>query len=145
LRRSPSKDPRRPKRSSRAPLLVQAQRRAGKLVRIEVSGHAGFADAGSDIVCAAVSALVMTAAHGVAQICHTPVRISDDPAGSFVLDVPGAGGVDAQAVLETTLAGLQAIAKVHPAHVRVLVRRTAGRATGARRRSAETSRSRKGA
>lgn len=110
-----------------------------------MSGHAGFAKAGSDIVCAAVSALVMTAAHGVAQICHAPVRISDDPTGSFVLDVPSGGGVEAQAVLETTLAGMQAIAKVHPAHVRVLVRRTTERATGARRRSAETSRSRKGA
>jgi uncharacterized protein YsxB (DUF464 family) len=117
----------------------------GKLVHIEVSGHAGFADAGSDIVCAAVSALVMTAAHGVAQFCHTPARIGDDPAGSFVLDVPSGGGVEAQAVLETTLAGLQAIAKVHPAHLRVLVRSTSERATGARRRSAETSRSRKGA
>lgn len=124
---------------------MRAQRRAGKLVRIEVSGHAGFADAGSDIVCAAVSALVMTAAHGVARICRTPVRVSDDPAGAFVLDVPGGGGRDAQAVLETTLAGLKAIAGVHPSHVRVLVRRASEPVTGARRQGAEASRSRKGA
>jgi uncharacterized protein len=132
LRKSPSKGPRQPKGAVRASLLVRAQRRAGKLVRIEVSGHAGFAEAGSDIVCAAVSALVMTAAHGVAQICHTPVRVSDDPAGAFVLDVPSGGGADAQAVLATTLAGLQAIARAHPSHVRVVVRRTTKRATGGR-------------
>jgi uncharacterized protein YsxB (DUF464 family) len=126
-------------------LLVRAARRAGKLVRIEVSGHAGFAAAGSDIVCAAVSALVMTAAHGVARVCGASVRVSDDPSGAFVLDVPGGGGADAQAVLETTLAGLQAIARTYPAHVRVLVQRAATRATGARRRSAEKSGPRKGA
>lgn len=144
MRRSPSKETHQHKRSGPA-LHIRAQRRGDKLVRIEVSGHAGFADAGSDIVCAAVSALVMTAAHGVAQFGHTRVRISDDHAGAFVLDVPGGGGVEAQAVLETTLAGLQAIAKVHPAHLRVLVQRVTGRATGARRRGAETPESRKGA
>jgi uncharacterized protein len=114
-------------------------------VRFEVSGHAGFAAAGSDIVCAAVSALVMTAAHGVARVCGAPVRISDDPSGAFVLDVSGGGGSDAQAVLETTLAGLQAIARTYPAHMRVLVLRSSAGVTGARRRSEETSRSRKGA
>ena len=126
---------------------MRAARSAGKLIRIEVSGHAGFAAAGSDIVCAAVSALVMTAAHGVARICGAPVRVSDDPSGAFVLDVPGGGGAQAQAVLATTLAGLQAIARTYPAHVRVLVQRTTrgARATGARRRSAETSGPRKGA
>ena len=126
-------------------MLVRAQRRAGKLVRIEVSGHAGFAAAGSDIVCAAVSALVMTAAHGVARICGARVRVSDDPSGAFVLDVPGGGGASAQAVLATTLAGLHAIARTYPDHMRVLVQRPVAHATGARRRGAETSGPRKGA
>jgi uncharacterized protein YsxB (DUF464 family) len=112
---------------------------------MEVSGHAGFAAAGSDIVCAAVSALVMTAAHGVARVCHAPVRVSDDPSGAFVLEIPKGGGANAQAVLETTLAGLRAIARTYPAHLRVLVRRETANSTGARRGSAEKSGPRKGA
>ena len=80
MRRSPSKG------KAAETLLIRAQREAGALTRIEVTGHAGFAAAGSDIVCAAVSALVMTAANGVARVCGAPVRVSDDPSGAFVLD-----------------------------------------------------------
>jgi len=146
LRRSPSKG------KAAESLLVRAKRDAGSLTRIEVTGHAGFAAAGSDIVCAAVSALVMTAANGVARVCGALVRVSDDPSGAFVLDVPDGGGACAQSVLETTLAGLRAIARTYPDHIRVLVhnaarspQRRSARRTGAARRSAKTARPRKGA
>lgn len=93
-------------------------------MRLTVSGHAGFAQAGSDIVCAAVSALVQTAAHGVSAHCGAIARVHDNPDGDYVLDVPSGGGAKAQAVLETALSGVRAIARTHPGHVRV---RTAGK------------------
>jgi uncharacterized protein YsxB (DUF464 family) len=84
-----------------------------------VTGHAGFARPGKDIVCSAVSALVQTAANGVSAYCGAVAEVRDDPAGDYVLDVPGGGGARAQAVLETTIAGLRAIARSHPEHVAV--------------------------
>lgn len=89
-----------------------------------VSGHAGFADRGDDIVCAAASALVLTAAHGVATYCGAHVVTHDDPDGDYVLEVPRGGGVRAQAVLESAVAGLRAIARSHPGHLAV---RSAGK------------------
>jgi hypothetical protein len=91
---------------------------------LTVSGHAGFADHGDDIVCAAASALVLTAAHGVATYCGALVVVRDDPDGDYVLEVPRGGGVRAQAVLETALSGLRAIARKHPGHLAV---RSAGK------------------
>jgi uncharacterized protein YsxB (DUF464 family) len=89
-----------------------------------VTGHAGFAQAGKDIVCAAVSALVQTAANGVSAYCGAVVNVLDEPDGDYILDIPGGGGVRAQAVLETTVAGLRAIARSHPGHVGI---RSAGK------------------
>ncbi len=106
-------------RSANSGLLVRVERSRGAIVRIAVSGHAGFARSGSDIVCAAVSALVLTAAHGVSAHCGAVTRVQDDEAGDYILDVPGGGGVRAQAVLESALSGLRAVARSHPAHLRV--------------------------
>jgi hypothetical protein len=86
---------------------------------LTVSGHAGFADYGGDIVCAAASALVQTAAHGVSTYCGARVVTHDDPDGDYVLEVPRGGGARAQAVLETAVSGLRAIARRHPGHLAV--------------------------
>ena len=109
-----------------------ADREAGKIVRLEVRGHAGFAQVGRDIVCAAVSALVLTSARGVASYGGARTRVHDDPSGAYVLDVTG-GGARAQAVLETTLEGLRAIARSYPGNLRVR-ERAQGRAAASRKR-----------
>lgn len=103
---------------------MRCERSRGAIVRLTVRGHAGFADYGDDIVCAAASALVLTAAHGVSTYCGARVAIHDDRAGDYVLDVPRGGGVRAQAVLETTVSGLRAIARRYPGHMSV---RSAGK------------------
>jgi len=83
-----------------------------------VTGHAGFARAGKDIVCAAVSALVQTAANGVSAFCGAVAVVHDDPRGDYRLDIHG-GGVRAQAVLESTIAGLRAIARSYRGYLTV--------------------------
>ena len=89
-----------------------------------VSGHAGFADHGDDIVCAAASALVLTAAHGLSKYCDARIVTRDDPGGDYILEVPRGGGARAQAVHETAVSGLRAIARRHPEHLAV---RSAGK------------------
>jgi uncharacterized protein YsxB (DUF464 family) len=104
---------------------VRCERERGAIVRLTVSGHAGFAEHGNDIVCAAASALVQTAAHGVATFCGAARALThDDPNGDYVLEVPRGGNARAQAVLETTVSGLRAIARRNPGHVAV---RSAGK------------------
>ena len=133
LRRSRSKpNLRRPNKFDRC-IDVVVGRLGSKIVRLELSGHAGFAPAGTDIVCAAVSALVLTAARGVVRHGGAKALVRDDPNGAYVLEIPGGGGARAQAVLETALDGLQAIARSYPGRVRVR-RQPQGRATASRKR-----------
>jgi len=112
-------------RSRKPSLIVRCARSPkGAIVKLTVSGHAGFADHGDDIVCAAASALVLTAAHGVTTFCGARAVTHDDPSGDYVLEVPRGGGARAQAVLETAVSGLRAIARRHPDHLSV---RSAGK------------------
>jgi len=126
LTRSPSR-----KRFSGG-ILVTARRSAGRVVSIEVAGHAGFAAHGRDIVCAAASALVHSAAHGITAHCGARASVVDEPGGDYRLDVARGGNPRAQAVLESALSGLRAIANSYPRHMRVRI--LTGNATAAPKR-----------
>jgi uncharacterized protein YsxB (DUF464 family) len=85
---------------------------------LEVRGHAAFAPAGRDIVCAAVSALVLSTAYGLRAHCSvSPVII--DSRNVYALRVPARANAKASAVLETLISGLAAIARSYPSYVRV--------------------------
>lgn len=83
-----------------------------------VRGHAGFAKAGRDIVCAAISALVLAAANGLRAHCKAAPVISDAPE-AYELRLPRPANPRAQAVLETLVSGLEAIAVSYPTYLRV--------------------------
>ena len=57
-------------------LNVKDSAAAGRITSIRVEGHAGYAESGKDIVCAAVSVIAYTCAGAVAELadmgcCHT--------------------------------------------------------------------------
>jgi uncharacterized protein YsxB (DUF464 family) len=112
---------------------VTCRRTAGRIVALSVEGHAGFAPRGRDIVCAATSALVLSAAHGVTTFCRAPVRVVDQGDGEYRLEVPRGGNARAQALLETAVAGLRAIARSYPGRIRI--RSVAGKPDAAPKRS----------
>jgi uncharacterized protein YsxB (DUF464 family) len=43
---------------------------------VKLTGHAGYADAGEDIVCAAVTSAVQMAANGITEILKIPMPIT---------------------------------------------------------------------
>ena len=53
-----------------------------RITGFSVSGHSGYAEAGSDIVCAAISALVTMAEATINDVCgaKAKVRVKDDQA-----------------------------------------------------------------
>jgi uncharacterized protein YsxB (DUF464 family) len=97
-----------------------------------VRGHAGFAPAGRDIVCAAASALILSAANGLREHCGAKTKISD-ASSLYRLDLPGGGGACAQAVLATMVSGLEAIAASYPSQVTVKQAEPVTATPGARR------------
>jgi uncharacterized protein len=110
-------------KSSPSGILVRFERHRRIIVAFEVVGHAGFAAAGRDIVCAGVSALVQATTHGLRQHCHQQAAVTDSDA-RYSLRLTGPASACSQALLATMLSGLQAIARSHPGYIRVQANRS---------------------
>lgn len=80
---------------------------------LQASGHAGYAEKGSDIVCAAVSALMQTLAYSVDG--GTVTRSQDD---CNILTVQAEQSFDNMAKFELVTDGLMLLAKQYPENVR---------------------------
>ena len=85
-------------------------------------GHAGYADMGSDIVCAGVSALLQATLTGLTDVANAEPDISIKK-GSMTLKLPPllpSGSMrDAQTILKTCLNSVEAIARQYPDNVKI--------------------------
>ena len=96
----------------------------GTLTGYRAQGHTGYAPAGQDIVCAAVSALTLSTLNGLRSVLKAPVMFDiDDQAATLQAELtPEATGEQvkqAQLLLVTLLEGLQAIERSYPRNVRI--------------------------
>lgn len=90
---------------------VTVRREAGKIVSVESDGHTDYGEEGEDIVCAALSSVIQTAALGLFRVAGIrDVRIErDDKASRFAIRVGKLNAADrnnADMILETMLAGI---------------------------------------
>lgn len=93
----------------------------------EASGHAGYAEAGSDIVCAAISALTQSTAGGISEVVKAPVDIRmDEDTGYFSCMIATPATSDeinkSQILLETLKMALTEISKDYPGTIRIIIR-----------------------
>ena len=99
---------------------IRIIRQAGFIKGFRISGHAGYADSGYDIVCAAVSAISQTAAMGIVEVLKIKAALKqDDEQGTLTLDLPDVGDERAEAVLQTMAHGLQSIQQQYPNFLRI--------------------------
>ena len=96
----------------------------GTLAGFRAEGHTGYAEAGSDIVCAAVSALTQSTLNGLRSVLKAPVMYEVDDQSAFLEarlapEATQEQVEQAQLLLVTLLEGLQAIAKGYPRNVRI--------------------------
>ncbi|MFO7319522.1 MAG: ribosomal-processing cysteine protease Prp [Limnochordia bacterium] len=106
-------------------VTLHRRREAGDLVGFDALGHTGYAEHGSDIVCAAVSALTTVTVLGLqARLGLDPYVEVDEESGRLVCRLdPGA--VDpgrwqrAQDLLETLALGLREIERDYRGYVAV--------------------------
>ncbi len=91
------------------------------------AGHAGWADDGEDMVCAAVSAILQAAWLGLAEVAGVAVTGSRDK-GRLELAWPVASRDDAavDAIVRTAALSVERIATQFPDHVRVIRARDDG-------------------
>ena len=101
------------------------RRSDGALIGYQAEGHSGYAHAGADIVCAAVSALTQTTLNGLQNVLKAPVMFEQDDHRAFIEArlTPEATEEQlqqAQLLLVTLLEGLQAIQRGFPRNVRII-------------------------
>jgi len=84
----------------------------GFITSFEVKGHADYAEHGSDIVCAGVSALTQAAVLGLQQVCGLKIQMKKAP-GDMECRLPAIGTPEqysrGQAILESMILGLRGI------------------------------------
>lgn len=85
--------------------------------RITVSGHAGFAEAGKDIVCAGVTALIQTLIKSIGDLTEDKIEyeISPGRADIHYRDLSEAGKL----LIDSFFIGICMIADEFPEHVRI--------------------------
>ena len=94
-----------------------------RITGFTVSGHSGYAEAGSDIVCAAVSAIVTMAEATVNEVCgaKAKVRVKEE-AARVTLPLPASCDEEdsVQAVLAGMLLTLISLRDDYPDYIEVL-------------------------
>jgi len=95
------------------------------LIGFEAKDHSGYAEAGEDIVCAAVSALTQAVLNGLTSVVKAPVMfdVDDEKAILTACLTPECTKEQlekAQILLQTLLEALQAIARQYPRNVRII-------------------------
>ena len=105
---------------------VTLYEKEGKVVSFKVEGHAGAAQSGKDIVCAAISALTQTAILGLIQVAGIKVSYHrDDYKGRLWAELPEEltpeQRRDADIILGTMADGLKDIATGYPKYIKTEV------------------------
>ena len=77
-----------------------------RITGFSVSGHSGYAEAGSDIVCAAISAAVAMAEATINDVCgaKAKVRVKDGEDNRITLTLPAS--CDEEDTVQAVLAGM---------------------------------------
>ena len=96
----------------------------GTLSGFDCRGHADYAGAGEDIVCAAVSALTQGTLNGLINVLEAPVAYEIDEKDGVLTaalgDVPESKRAGAQLLLETLVSALQSIEADYARFLRVI-------------------------
>jgi len=80
----------------------------------DFSGHAGFASAGNDIICAAVSALVFTTVNSIESLTNSDFEIEEDEKkGHIYFRLKGESRKEAILLLESLKLGINQIQQVY--------------------------------
>jgi uncharacterized protein YsxB (DUF464 family) len=102
-------------------IVLEVRQDQGAIAEFTVRGHAQFAQAGSDIVCAAVSILVYNAINSCERFGNVVLKVVDDGKTMRCL-VPKHHSQTIDVLLSSMVYGVEQIADQYPDHVSVRFR-----------------------
>ena len=94
-----------------------------RITGFSVSGHSGYAEAGSDIVCAAISAVVTMAEATINEVCGAKAKVrvkEEDARVTLTLPVSCDEEESVQAVLAGMMLTLMSLRDDYPDYIEVL-------------------------
>ncbi len=104
-------------------IKVQVKRRAsGDIEMITIDGHAGYADPGQDIVCAAVSGISLGSINAIVTLLEVELPVEQGESGFLRCVVPGyptAIHEKVQLLLDSMVASLQSVAIEYGKYLKV--------------------------
>lgn len=100
-------------------MAVTARRDGGGICSISASGHTGYSEQGSDIVCAAASTLMQALLVGLQDVLGIDAEAESDPAAPRMAIAWNSGQEGSQVVAETIYRSLRAVADSYPDFVTV--------------------------
>jgi len=104
--------------------LVKITRRKNKIVSVYCDGHADYGEEGEDIVCAALSSIVQTAALGLMQVACLPVEYKvDNKDAKLSMTLPHKldieDRINADMILETMFLGISDLATEYGRYIKI--------------------------
>lgn len=101
-------------------ITVRFQQLGQKLVAFSVSGHAGYADRGQDIVCASVSSAVQLTANAITEQFHTAAQVAVEE-NRVSLRLPAQAGKESVLLLEALKQHLAFLAEDYQNTIQIFV------------------------
>ncbi len=93
-------------------VLVKKQNK--RITGFHIEGHSGYADAGEDIICAAVSALAVNCVNSMEEFTEDDfVLESDEAAGMIDLSMPAEYSRESEILLNSLVFGLRNISDTY--------------------------------
>lgn len=103
-------------------ITVTVWRKDGEFNKIESRGHAGFAEKGQDIICAAVSALMVNAVNSIDTFTEDIIHVNSEE-GYLSLEFIVGPSKDSKLLIDSLMLGLSQIQDSYDrAYLKVLVR-----------------------
>lgn len=98
---------------------IRVSSEGGKITGFSCKGHSGYAEEGSDIVCAAVSILTQTAVNALETVAGVKpvIKVRD---GLLEARLPETENHDAQVILQSMVQGLRDISDGYADYVRLI-------------------------
>ena len=101
--------------------VIKAYRSGGRIFGFSCQGHSGWADAGEDIVCAAVTSAVRLAECTINDVLKAGAEVSvDEQTAAITLKLPQGRNKPAEAVLEGFFLYMRELSLENPDHISMM-------------------------
>lgn len=101
-------------------ITVRFQKSGSRLRAFSISGHAGYADAGKDIVCASVTSAVQLTANAITEQFGERAAVTVEE-NQISLLLPSDAGKEAALLLEALLEHLRILAEDYKNTIQIIV------------------------